>query len=487
MRGIYIYAGVLILVLAAGLVSVREVLPEGMEGSAIERFFWRIGGLFYRKVLRKRKALEIAGIQNDLTTIRPQGRGEEQAAEYYIRKTAVSLIVIMAAAFLAILASFSNQSAGRLEEEDRIMRSGYGGSSGHEKLEASDENGRIIGSYEITVDARLYTDEELGSMQEKLAGEISELILGSNESLDKVRQDLKLITRAEGYPFSISWNSSDYELLDSDGHVHNDDMEGMQGSVILTARYSAQDMVWEQEIPVMVLSPELSEAELTDREMKELISQAGDESRTDEYQELPRYYKGSRISWQRQVTDNSPVVFILLFMAGICLYYVKDEQLKESVKKREEEMIAAYPQIVSKLVLYLGAGMTVRAIFEKLAAEYDESLKKGGRKSYAMDEIRIMVNQIKTGSAEEAAYDMFGLRCRCVPYTRLVSLLTQNLRKGNSSLLVLLRSESVKAEEERMSIARKAGEKMATRLLPPMMLMLALIMVIIMIPAFSSF
>jgi hypothetical protein len=79
------------------------------------------------------------------------------------------------------------------------------------------------------------------------------------------------------------------------------------------------------------------------------------------------------------------------------------------------------------------------------------------------------------------------MRCASQQYTRLSTLLSQNLRKGNSSLLDVLNEEATKAFNERMDAARKLGEEAGTKLLLPMILMLVIVMVIIMIPAYMAF
>ena len=71
-------------------------------------------------------------------------------------------------------------------------------------------------------------------------------------------------------------------------------------------------------------------------------------------------------------------------------------------------------------------------------------------------------------------------------YIRLCTLLTQNLKRGNSSLLERLREEADKISEERLQRSRKLGEEAGTKLLVPMVMMLAVVMVMIMIPAFAA-
>ena len=165
---------------------------------------------------------------------------------------------------------------------------------------------------------------------------------------------------------------------------------------------------------------------------------------------------------------------------------MKDKDLEKKVKEREEEMLSDYPQFVSKLVLYLGAGMTVRNVLRKLVNDYGMRLEKGESRRFLYEELKRTVHEIESGISETAAYEHFSVRCRSRQYTRLCTLLSQNLRKGNSGLLPLLQEESKKALAERMDIARKRGEEAGTKLLLPMMLMLVIVMVMIIMPAYTS-
>ena len=73
-----------------------------------------------------------------------------------------------------------------------------------------------------------------------------------------------------------------------------------------------------------------------------------------------------------------------LAIIGACLcYMVKDKELKAEMEKRNLQMLTDYPQLVSELVLYLGAGMTVRNIFEKLGKNYIKEREKGEEKRFA--------------------------------------------------------------------------------------------------------
>ena len=72
-------------------------------------------------------------------------------------------------------------------------------------------------------------------------------------------------------------------------------------------------------------------------------------------------------------------------------------------------------------------------------------------------------------------------------YRTFSTLLIQNLQKGSRRLAELLEKEALEAWDERKRKARVLGEAAATKLLVPMIMMLAVVMAVIMIPAFLSF
>ena len=72
-------------------------------------------------------------------------------------------------------------------------------------------------------------------------------------------------------------------------------------------------------------------------------------------------------------------------------------------------------------------------------------------------------------------------------YRRLGFLLSVHLKQGNEQLLALLSQEADSAQEDRRSMARKAGEEAGTKLLLPMMLMLVVVMFLVLLPACMDF
>lgn len=181
---------------------------------------------------------------------------------------------------------------------------------------------------------------------------------------------------------------------------------------------------------------------------------------------------GVVISFREQTQGTGSAFIIGAVVLSVLLFVMADKDLHDELVARREAMKRKYPDVVQKLLLYLGAGMTVRGALGRMAGEYEE--------------IGYLCRELQTGVSEAAAYENFGRRMGVQEYLRLSTMLAQNLKRGNSTLLQRLREEADRASVECLQSCRKLGEEAATKLLVPMVLLLLVVMLMIMIPAFSA-
>ena len=165
---------------------------------------------------------------------------------------------------------------------------------------------------------------------------------------------------------------------------------------------------------------------------------------------------------------------------------MQDKDLHTRVQEREQRLKEAYPVVVNKLVLYLGAGLTIRGALMHMANTYNRGRQQGKKEEAVYEEILCTCRELQTGVSEAEAYERMGKRCGIQEYIRLSALLSQNLRKGSGTLPARLREEAEFAERAQMNECRRKGEEVSTRLLVPMVMMLGIVMVMIMIPAFAG-
>lgn len=129
--------------------------------------------------------------------------------------------------------------------------------------------------------------------------------------------------------------------------------------------------------------------------------------------------------------------------------------------------------------------MTAKRAWKRVVEDYGYQKDIWGER-YAYEEMKRVCHEMESGVAESESYENFGRRCNIQVYIRFGALLSQNLRKGTQGLTQLLKVESVQAFEERKARAKRLGEEAGTKLLLPMFLMLAVVLVIVIVPAFLS-
>ena len=202
---------------------------------------------------------------------------------------------------------------------------------------------------------------------------------------------------------------------------------------------------------------------------------------------LPQTIDGRKVTWHRigdRTGASIGAIGILIAVGYLAALKKRDEEV---IRLRNESMLRDYPHIVSKLVLLLGAGLSMRRAFRVMAEDYRNSLKGGGKKRWGFEEVCRVCDDLEAGVMEAEAYHRLGLRCDLPVYRTFSVLLGQNLKRGSRELMTMLEREAVSAFEDRKKEARILGEKASAKLLLPMMLMLLIVFTIVMVPAFLSF
>lgn len=155
--------------------------------------------------------------------------------------------------------------------------------------------------------------------------------------------------------------------------------------------------------------------------------------------------------------------------------------MEKQRKKRENSLLMDYSEILSRFAVLTGAGYTIRQAWRKMVVDHEG---KPPRPVY--EEMRVALNRMNTGISELQSYGEFGRRCGLRCYLRFVSLLENNLNTGGKNLRNLLEREVETAFEQRKDLAKRLGEEASAKLLLPLFLMLGVVMVMIVAPAFLT-
>ena len=465
-----------------GLFGVLCLCSKKEQGNV----FQRISMYIYKKIsmwkMTQKLLVQNMQVTQNLAALHPGEMPEKLLSEYHVEKIRIVILMLLVGSGIACCVDISAGSEGILAGEGIIRRPTERQTV---VLEATVTEGgeRIRQEISLEVDVRVLTEEEVQKSYEEMIFELQQKIAGENVSLQEVRSDLYLPYEVEGYPFFISWKSSDHSLIAADGSVTTENLEAPV-KVSLTAEALYGDSVRTHTWDVVLCPPNRTSGEQFLYDLKKAVKAADEEQQYEEELHLPRTIKGRNVSWQSSKDNSGSVVLLITFLAAGAVFYMKDKDLQDELMKRRREMRSEYVVVVSKYALFLEAGMTVRGAFVKICRDYYDKEHKKEHPLY--EEMRYSCNELKAGISESKVYEKFGRRTGVQEYTKLCALLSQNLKKGNTALARRLKEECEDALAENLQWKKRQGEEAGTKLLAPMGMMLIMVLVLIMLPAFSG-
>ena len=374
-------------------------------------------------------------------------------------------------------------------KDGKLGRDEKGGGSRNETVLATVDGICERVPVQIRVDEQGYIEEEATAILKEVSEELEAKILGSNEKRSYVTMDLDLITSIPGYPVSIQWTLDNYDHMGLDGTLREGiPEEGVTVHLraVLSFEYGQKQMAQKTwETTVTLYPPDLQNPEQVIEALEHLGKEETEKSRDETALSLPDEIAGHAVTWGRdtaisgyQVLGMGGLIFLLLAAWG-------RQKASEAIKIRKNRLLQDYPEILEQFSLLIGAGMTVKSAWYKIVDNYQERKDRCGKRP-AYEEMVRTCFEMQGGVPEGESYENFGKRCQTQEYMRLGLLLSQNQRKGTRGITELLSLEAIHAFEDRKARAKRKGEETGTKLLVPMIMMLAVVLVIVIVPAFWS-
>ncbi len=374
-----------------------------------------------------------------------------------------------------------------VKTDGKIVRNDYGKGDRTEELDVKTEDSKRT-SVEVQITERMYSEQEIQELFRSIIRKMDQWILGDNESLDRVETDMNLITQIPDTPVEVSWKLDRYDVMNVRGEIREKEIEEKGEVVNLSAVLTYTEDETQQALyqcAVRICPQTMTDMEAKKQFIKETLQKEEQLDRTERVWKLPDTIQGESVSYYHKMDSRGFILIIMGIISGLLLKALRQQELKKAENERKRQMMQDYPDIVNKITLFLGAGMTVKRAWKKIVEEYVTRKNTAGIR-YAYEEMKQTCYEMESGVAEAESYENFGRRCNVQAYIRLGALLSQNLRKGTKGLGDLLKMESVQAFEDRKARAKRMGEEAGTRLLIPMFLMLAEVLVIVVVPAFLS-
>ena len=396
----------------------------------------------------------------------------EQGRRERIKQIATAMLFMLLIMMIALAAEWKAFASRAVIRENCIYRQAE-----VPQLELIWEAGEDTGSVSFTLTPQRLPAEGREELFREAENYVRDCVLGGNESLRAIRGDVVFPESVPGTGVTVYCQPGSYRWLNADGSrtIHEIPNEGAEETVQVKLCYYEEEREFVMEL---LLLPEGSERDRFQKKLEtELLCRVADN--TAEKLCLPEQIDGIAVEWSVKRTHNGVIILFLGLVAAVCIPVSGRRKQDTMMRKREQELMADYPELVSKYRLLLNAGLSQRAAWERIISDY----KRSGRKRYVYEEMLQTMREMEAGVLEIKAYERFGKRCRLLPYLRFSGVLAQNLQKGAKGCLNLLEQEALAAFAERKNAAKKRGEEAGTKLLLPMFGLLGIVLVIVMVPA----
>lgn len=366
-----------------------------------------------------------------------------------------------------------------------VERKSYGEGERTEVYELEIPDADVEESIQVEVGEREYTRDEIQKIFQEINNELDQVIFAKNENMNHVESDLNLVTEIEGYPVTIRWESSAYQVLNQEGEIQKEAVseEGTQVEIRGILSYGEEQSIYVRTL--MIYPVTRTGVEKLLYEIQEEIRTREKNTKEDESFSLPEEVDGKTLKWRKPKEGKAFYILVLGSVFVVFLNYHEKEKERKKQEARKQLLIREYPNMISKLAMLLGTGATLKGSWKRMIDNYEEQKQQMG--SHPLyEEMKITMHEMQGGLAEAEGYERFGRRCGGNTYIKLGAMLSQNLRKGSQGISELLRVEAIQSFEERKNMAKRAGEEASTKLLVPMMGMLIVVFVMVMVPAFLS-
>jgi len=176
------------------------------------------------------------------------------------------------------------------------------------------------------------------------------------------------------------------------------------------------------------------------------------------------------------LTGEIAIFLVFLMLSGLAVYYYLTLPEKK-IKKRSEELMSDFCEVISKLALLTNAGMILREAWETVA---------NAGEGLFYEEMKNSVEEMQNGVSEMESIRRFGNRCMLPEIKKFCATLIQGIQKGNKELALMLQQQSGEIWGLRKQNVRRDGEKAASKLMIPIFIMFGGILIMIIVPIFSN-
>lgn len=391
--------------------------------------------------------------------------------------------IFVLCALLLALAYYSQETGKILQENGTLPRNEFGDGSQDVDLILNAEGLEEDYPYELEVAEMRITEKDAKVYFEKAIEEIDETVCAEGEEPTHVEQNLNIKSRYAGGLVEAEWDFLDTSAVRYNGEIVSGQLTPEGEMVRVQVELTCCEYKEMYEFFVQVYPVKQTKQEKLIQDIQNYISKES-EKKNQSTLKLPQAVDGVPLTWSEPKENLVLKVFLLEIIFLIAFKIMEVEKQKDVLKARQESMRLDYSDIVSKLSILVGAGMSVRQAWDTICMRYLADLRNGLTKEKpAYEEMVATSHEMQDGRSERAAFQNFSERVGVGEYHRLSRILVQSIQKGAKGICGMLQQEATDAFESRKLLARKLGEQASTKMMIPLMLMLGIVMAMIMVPA----
>lgn len=169
--------------------------------------------------------------------------------------------------------------------------------------------------------------------------------------------------------------------------------------------------------------------------------------------------------------------FGILVLAIMAEWNLIISKMKESIQKRKEGCEMEFSNMILKLSLLINSGMILREAWELVANGKDGDLYNLMKKA---------CDYMRNGDSDAVAINRFGRLSDSPEIMKFSSMMVQGIEKGNSELAEFLTAQASEQLAHKRQLALQEGEKAAGKLIIPLGITFAGIILIIVSAAMQS-
>ncbi len=404
-----------------------------------------------------------------------------RALKYYFKKYKKEILIILLGIILSIFNMIFIKNDIKLTHENKIKKEDYTGMDYSIPVYVYGlfNKRKLI---DIPVERKKYTNREIDKIFDECIKALPNKILGENISEDKINTKLNFIKYIPEYDVDIAIIPEDTDLIDFSGEILNTDLKSKK-ETYLNIILSYGDRSTEFKLRLTIIPSDNKDEKYIINSFLKEIKNENEKQKNSDYLVLPEKWKGKDIKYKSK--ENYDYIYIFIFFLLLLVLIKFNERYKEKQKKIfvEKENLLEYPEIISKFIVYIEAGLSIRNIWEKIVMDYEKNSLLSKHKIDVYEKMKKAYLRLKSGMHEAIVYKKFSREVGLRQYTKFVSILEQNRKTGLTNIKDLLITESKEAWEQRIQLAKRQGQEAQTKLLLPLFIMLLIVLVIVVAPA----